>query len=155
MFDKLQADYQRFLEVDAALADPATAVDPARVAALAKERGTLAKVANPYGRYLELGRQLAEARALPWPDDLVLVLVSPAFELATASSRQVLPRAFTLAETLAFAENLAGFVHAVDSGDRELLSRCLRDVLTEPHRAPLVPGFRAAQAAALDRGALG
>jgi len=98
---------------------------------------------------------LAEARALPWPDDLVIVLVSPAFALATASSRQVLPRAFSLAETLAFAENLAGFVHAVESGDRELLSRCLRDVLTEPHRAPLVPGFRAAQAAALARGALG
>ena len=98
---------------------------------------------------------LAEARALPWPDDLVIVLVSPAFELATASSRQVLPRAFTLAETLAFAENLAGFVHAVEAGDRELLARCLRDVLTEPHRAPLVPGFRAAQSAALARGALG
>src|SRR6059058_3505330 len=32
--------------------------------ALAKERGTLAKVAVPYGRYLELGRQIAEAEAL-------------------------------------------------------------------------------------------
>ncbi len=98
---------------------------------------------------------LAEARSLPWPDDLVIVLVSPGFELATASSRQVLPRTFTLPETLAFAENLAGFVHAVESGDRELLARCLRDVLTEPHRAPLVPGFRAAKSAALSRGALG
>ncbi|MEA2692243.1 MAG: homoserine kinase [Acidobacteriota bacterium] len=96
-----------------------------------------------------------EARSLPWPDDLVLVLLAPAFELATASSRQVLPRSFTLAETLAFAENLAGFVHALTAGDRELLGRCLRDVLTEPHRAALVPGFRAVQAAALASGALG
>ena len=32
--------------------------------ALAKERGALAKVALPYGRYLELGRQIAEAEAL-------------------------------------------------------------------------------------------
>jgi homoserine kinase len=101
------------------------------------------------------GGGLPEARALPWPDDLVLVVASPAFELATAASRAVLPRAFALAETLAFAENLAGFVLAVCSGDRELLRRCLRDVLTEPHRAGLVPGFRAAQAAALARGALG
>ncbi len=96
-----------------------------------------------------------EARALSWPEDLVLVVLAPAFEVATANSRQVLPRSFTMAETLAFAENLAGFVHAVDVGDRELLGRCLRDVLTEPHRAALVPGFRAAQAAALAEGALG
>ncbi|HEV8578214.1 MAG TPA: homoserine kinase [Thermoanaerobaculia bacterium] len=97
----------------------------------------------------------AESRSLPWPDDLVLVVVSPAFALATERSRQVLPSCFTLAETLAFAENLAGFVHALETGDRPLLRRCLRDVLAEPHRAPLVPGFHAAQAAALRSGALG
>ncbi len=96
-----------------------------------------------------------EARALPWPDDLVLVLASPAFELSTEHSRSVLPPCFSLAETLAFAQNLAAFVLALESGDRALLRRCLRDVLAEPHRAPLVPGFRAAQAGALAAGALG
>ncbi len=101
------------------------------------------------------GGQEIEARRLPWFDDLVLVVAVPAFELPTARSRAVLPRCFGLAETLAFAQNLAGFVHALESGDRALLARCLRDVLTEPHRAGLVPGFRAAQAAALGRGALG
>jgi peptide chain release factor 1 len=64
VFEKLQADYQRFQELDAALRDPAVASDAARVTALAKERGALAKVAGPYGRYLELGRQLAEAERL-------------------------------------------------------------------------------------------
>ncbi len=101
------------------------------------------------------GGDAPEARRLPWPDDLALVVVSPALELSTEHSRQVLPRSFALAETLAFAQNLAGFVHALESGDRALLRRCLRDVLAEPHRAPLVPGFRAAQAAALEAGALG
>lgn len=96
-----------------------------------------------------------DARRLAWPDDLVLVLAMPAFELATARSRAVLPRCFGLHETLAFAQNLAGFLHAVETDDRPLLARCLRDVLTEPHRAGLVPGFRAAQAAALAHGALG
>jgi len=96
-----------------------------------------------------------EARALPWSDDLVLVLALPRFELPTVESRAALPPCFKLGETLAFAQNLAGFVHALESGDRGLLRRCLRDVLTEPHRAGLVPGFRAAQAAALSAGALG
>lgn len=64
MLDKLQTDYQRFLEVDAALADPAVSADPARVGALAKERGVLARVALPYQRYLDLGQQVAEAEAM-------------------------------------------------------------------------------------------
>lgn len=64
MFEKLHADYQRFQEIEAALLDPEVSSDPARVAAMAKERGILAKVAQPYSRYLELGRQMAEARAM-------------------------------------------------------------------------------------------
>jgi homoserine kinase len=96
-----------------------------------------------------------EARLLPWPEDLVLVMISPAFELATEESRKVLPASLSVSETLDFAQNLAGFVHALATGDRGLLRRCLRDVLAEPHRAPLVPGFRAAQAGALAAGALG
>jgi homoserine kinase len=96
-----------------------------------------------------------EARALPWPDDLILAVVSPALELATERMRRVLPKVFPLRDTLAFAQNLAGFIHALESGDRGLLRRCLRDVLAEPYRAPLVPGFLAAQAAALAAGALG
>jgi len=64
VFEKLHADYQRFLEIEAALLDPSVSSDPARVASMAKERGTLAKAALPYGRYLDLGRQIAEAEAL-------------------------------------------------------------------------------------------
>ena len=64
MFEKLQADYQRFLEVEAALIDPETITEPSRLAALAKERGTLAKLGLPYARYLDLGRTIAEAEAL-------------------------------------------------------------------------------------------
>ncbi len=61
MFEKLQADYQRFLEIERLLLDPEVAADPARTGALAKERGTLAKICIPYGRYLDLSRQVAEA----------------------------------------------------------------------------------------------
>ncbi len=64
MFEKLQADYQRFKELEAALLDTALASDPSRYASLAKERGSLAKLAAPYDRYLELGREIAQARAM-------------------------------------------------------------------------------------------
>ncbi|HEV3162804.1 MAG TPA: peptide chain release factor 1 [Isosphaeraceae bacterium] len=64
MFEKLQTDYRRFQEVESALLDPATTADVARLTALAKERGALAKLALPYSRYLELGRLIAEAEAM-------------------------------------------------------------------------------------------
>ena len=64
MFEKLQPDYQRFQEIEAALLDPEVTSDPARVTVLAKERGALARIAIPYGQYLELGRKMAEAKGL-------------------------------------------------------------------------------------------
>ena len=64
MFEKLQADYQRFRVLDVALLDPALASDPGRYATLAKERGSLAKLAGPYGQYLDLGRAITEAADL-------------------------------------------------------------------------------------------
>jgi peptide chain release factor 1 len=60
----MQADYQRFLAIDQLLLDPQVVADVPRVTALAKERGALAKLAVPYARYLELGRQLTESEAL-------------------------------------------------------------------------------------------
>ena len=45
MFEKLQADYQRFLEIEQLLLDPEVTADATRVTALAKERGALAKIA--------------------------------------------------------------------------------------------------------------
>jgi peptide chain release factor 1 len=64
VFEKLQVDYQRFLEIEQLLLDPEVVADPNKATMLAKERGTLAKIALPYGRYLELSRQLDDAEAV-------------------------------------------------------------------------------------------
>ena len=61
MFEKLQADYQRFQQLEAALLDPEAGSEGSKLSSLAKERGLLAKVALPYGRYLDLARQISEA----------------------------------------------------------------------------------------------
>ena len=92
---------------------------------------------------------------LPWSNELIIILMHPDFALPTSRSRAVLPLEVPRGQAIAFGENLAGFVHALHTGDRQLLRACLRDPLAEPHRAPLVPGFRQAQAAALAAGALG
>jgi homoserine kinase len=51
--------------------------------------------------------------------------------------------------------NLAGLVAGLFKSDLELISRSLEDVVVEPKRSVLVPGFAAAKRAALDHGALG
>lgn len=94
-------------------------------------------------------------RPLPFPADLRIVMASPALELATREARRVLPREVPLALAVEHAQNLACFVHALHAGDRELLRASLRDLVAEPWRADLVPGFRKAQRGALEAGALG
>ena len=94
-------------------------------------------------------------RRLPFPDDLRIVVASPALALATREARAVLPREVPLALAIEHAQNLASLVHALHAGDRPLLRATLRDLLAEPWRARLVPGFRESQKKALDAGALG
>lgn len=93
--------------------------------------------------------------ALPWPDDLLFVVVHPEFELSTSASRAALPSAFPRETVVDYGQNLATLVHALYARDRQLLRTALRDPLAEPHRALLVPGFVEVQRAALDAGALG
>jgi len=94
-------------------------------------------------------------RRLPFPSDLAVIVASPKLELATARARRALPKDLPLGLAVAWAQNLAAFVHALHAGDRPLLRETLRDLLAEPWRAPLVRGFREAQRAALHAGALG
>jgi len=98
---------------------------------------------------------LPATRRLPWPSDLLMVVVHPEYWLSTADSRRVLPDHPGWRESVDFAGNLASLVQALHTADRSLLARCLRDPIVEVHRAPLVPGFSAAQSAAKRLGALG
>lgn len=92
---------------------------------------------------------------LPCPPALRVVLVEPAQRLRTADARAALPLQVPLGLALAQAANVAAMVAALLQGDLALLGRALDDAIAEPARAPLLPGFRAAKAAARAAGALG
>jgi homoserine kinase len=92
---------------------------------------------------------------LPFPEELCFVLAVPALTLTTREARAALPAAVPLGVAVAHAQNLAALVHALHAGDRQLLRGCLRDLLAEPYRARLVPGFREVQSAAMRSGAWG
>ena len=99
--------------------------------------------------------QIHTTRSLPWFEDLVVVVVHPDWELPTAKARAVLPKEVPLPLTVAWGQNLGAFVYALHAKDRALCAVCLRDLLVEPHRAALVPGFAEAKAAAIRLGAFG
>ncbi len=92
---------------------------------------------------------------LPVPEGLTCALVRPHAEVNTKESRARLDRHLPLERAVTQWGNAAALVAALYRSDLELLSRALVDVVAEPVRAPGVPGFHAARAAAIDAGALG
>ena len=92
---------------------------------------------------------------LSFPPELRVVLVQPDQRLRTADARAVLPDAIDRQLFVRQSANIAAMVAAFASGDFALLRRSLDDRIAEPVRAPLLPGFAEAKAAALGAGALG
>lgn len=93
--------------------------------------------------------------ALSAPDWLHAVVVHPDQVLETRRSRAVLAEPYPLRTVVEHTANLAQFLLGLQRGDADLIRAGLRDVLVEPRRASLIPGFAQVKQAALDHGALG
>jgi homoserine kinase len=82
-------------------------------------------------------------------------LVHPHFVLETRRARAALKGAYELHDFVVQSEGLALLLAGCWQKDFELIRRGFRDVLVEPRRARLIPGFARVKEAALDSGALG
>lgn len=110
-----------------------------------------------------VGPMLTGGIALATPDRLLRLdapelwcaVVHPHFVLETRHARTVLAQPYPLAQVVRHGTHLALFLTGLARGDHELIAAGLQDILVEPRRAPLVPGFAAVKAAAMDHGALG
>lgn len=89
------------------------------------------------------------------PDELWFAMLHPELEIPTREARNMLPRALPLSTAVTQWGNLGALVAALQQGDWELMGRALVDVVAEPVRARLVPGFDAMTAAAREAGAVG
>lgn len=92
---------------------------------------------------------------VPVPSNLFCVLVHPHFVLETRRARAALKGAYELHDFVVQSEGLALLLAGCWQKDFELIRRGFRDVLVEPRRARLIPGFARVKEAALDCGALG
>jgi len=92
---------------------------------------------------------------LPVPAGLCCAVAHPHTELRTEDARKILKKEVRLADAIRQWGNLAALVAALYNGDLSLLGRSLQDVVAEPARSLLIPGFDAVKSAALAAGALG
>jgi peptide chain release factor 1 len=69
MRDLLEQKLARFEELDALLLDPAVHADSNRMASVARERGSLARLAQKYRRFKELNEEITDAREMIEGDD--------------------------------------------------------------------------------------
>jgi homoserine kinase len=83
-----------------------------------------------------------------WPDDLRLVVGTPAAELETAFARTVLPAHIPLRDAVYNLQRALLLVRALDTGRYDLLREALADRWHQPARQRFVPGL--AEALALD-----
>jgi homoserine kinase len=93
--------------------------------------------------------------SLPVPPALRIIVVHPGTQLRTADARSVLPGSIDRATSLLQASAVAAMVAAFCTGELGLLRGAIDDRIAEPARAPLLPGFARAKAAAIEAGALG
>lgn len=94
-----------------------------------------------------------EIITLPLPE-LFCVLVHPHIEISTQLAREALSPDLTLSTHIRQSANLAGLISSFYQKDWQLLSRSTEDVLIEPQRAHLLPGFEDIKASAIKNGAL-
>ena len=92
--------------------------------------------------------------AIPSPE-LYVTVVHPQIEVKTAYARQILKKEIQLKDAIKQWGNVAGLVSGFYRNDYDLISRSLEDVVIEPLRSILIPGFEEVKKGSREAGALG
>lgn len=92
--------------------------------------------------------------ALPAPR-LYVAAVHPQIEVKTSDARQILRKEVLLKDAIKQWGNIAGLVAGLLKNDYGLIGRSLEDVIIEPVRSILIPGFAEVKKGSKEAGALG
>jgi homoserine kinase len=96
-----------------------------------------------------------DVESIPVRNRIVWVVVHPHLVVRTEEARGVLPETVSLKSAIRQWGNVGGLVAGLMTGNATLVGKCVEDVIVEPARAHLVPGFYEVKKAALDAGAFG
>ncbi|MBS1760799.1 MAG: homoserine kinase [Bacteroidetes bacterium] len=92
--------------------------------------------------------------SIPSPE-LFITVVHPQIEVKTSDARQILKKQVLLKDAIKQWGNIAGLVSGLMKNDYELIGRSLEDVIIEPIRSILIPGFDEVKKKSKEAGALG
>ncbi|MBC7396872.1 MAG: homoserine kinase [Bdellovibrionales bacterium] len=109
-----------------------------------------------YGGFtLSYSGEEPQVSAVPYPENLFCVLIHPELRIDTKTARGILKTDLPLKTHIQQSARLASFILGCATHNFELIRRGLEDVLIEPQRAGLIPGFFEVKKAAMQAGALG
>lgn len=89
------------------------------------------------------------------PPPLFVTIVHPQIEVKTADARSILKKQVYLKDAIKQWGNIAGLVSGLLQSDYALIGRSLEDVIIEPVRSILIPGFNEIKERSKSVGALG
>jgi len=92
---------------------------------------------------------------LPTPKRLYATIIHPHIEVKTKDARSILRADIKMKDAVVQWGNVAGLVTGIMKEDYDLIGRSLEDVLVEPVRSLLIPGFDKVKLEAINAGALG
>lgn len=107
------------------------------------------------GLVLTVGVDNPNVKQIPVPSSIRAVIVHPHMTLSTREARQILKRTVDLSDVIWQTANISGFLTGCFTGDLQLIRESLEDVIIEPQRRVLIPGFDQVKKGAMDNGALG
>lgn len=91
---------------------------------------------------------------IPAPD-LFITVIHPQIEIKTSHARQILPQQIPLKDAIRQWGNIGGLVAGFFKNDYDLIGRSMEDVIIEPVRSILIPGFDEVKTKSKEAGALG
>ena len=107
------------------------------------------------GLVLTVGIDHPRVKQIPVPRGIRAVVVHPHMSLATSQARAILKENVRLSDFVWQTANLAGFISGCYTDDLDMIRASFQDVVIEPQRQALIPGFQEVRGAALAAGALG
>jgi len=92
---------------------------------------------------------------IPTPKNLFCTIIHPQVEVQTKDARDILRKKILLKDAVIQWGNVAGLIAGLMKSDYDLIGRSMHDVIVEPIRSILIPGFDDVKENAIQAGALG